>query len=287
MTVAPHFISHAPRDLAHWVGLFDPGQLPVLASTAEALELMRCNEETVDAHLIAEAIASDPLMTLKLLTHVAKLRRGREGGETETAIEALVMLGVPPFFAAFGAQETVEDRLGDHPGALEGFKQVLSRSRRAAQFAISFAVHRMDYDAPVIYEAALLHDIAELLLWLQAPALALQLAARQHADPQLRSAAVQHELLHVELAELEHALMLAWGLPALLVRITDDHARSVTSQMRNVQLAIRVARHSAQGWDNPALPDDLEDIGKLLNLAPEAAGRLVQGIDLDQAMLQT
>ena len=287
MTAAPHFISHAPRDLAHWVGLFDPGQLPVLASTAEALELMRCNEETVDAHLIAEAIASDPLMTMKLLTHVAKLRRGREGGETETVIEALVMLGVTPFFTAFSAQETVEDRLAAHPGALQGFRKVLSRSRRAAQFAISFAVHRMDYDAPVIYQAAMLHDFAELLLWLRAPALAQQLAERQHADPQLRSAAVQRELLHVELADLEHALMLAWCLPALLVHITDDSARNVSSQMRNVQLAIRVARHSAQGWDNPALPDDLEDIGQLLCIAPEAAGRLVQEIDLDQAILQS
>ena len=81
--------------------------------------------------------------------------------------------------------------------------------------------------------------------------------------------------------------MLAWCLPALLVHITDDSARNVSSQMRNVQLAIRVARHSAQGWDNPALPDDLEDIGQLLSIAPEAAGRLVQEIDLDQAILQS
>jgi hypothetical protein len=48
-----------------------------------------------------------------------------------------------------------------------------------------------------------------------------------------------------------------------------------------VQLAIRLARHSAQGWDNAALPDDLRDIGQLLNLSTDAAERLVREIDAE------
>ena len=39
-----------------------------------------------------------------------------------------------------------------------------------------------------------------------------------------------------------------------------EQAHADTPQRRNVRLAIRVARHSAMGWDNPALPDDLADI---------------------------
>ncbi len=273
------FITLAPRDLAAWVARFDHAALPVLAATAETLEELRPNEDAVDARLLAETIASDPLMTLKLLAHVAQLRRGREGSDTETATEALVMLGIPPFFRAFGPQPTAEDRLAEQPEALAGFQRVLTRSRRAARFAIGFAVHRMDHDAAVIHEAALLHDFAELLLWLQAPALALAIDRRKRDDPALRSAAVQRELLNIELDALEHALMTAWRLPALLVAITDEHARHLTPQMRNVQLAIRVARHSAEGWDNAALPDDLRDIGSLLNLAPEATARLLREID--------
>jgi hypothetical protein len=46
-----------------------------------------------------------------------------------------------------------------------------------------------------------------------------------------------------------------------------------------VQLAIRVARHSSQGWDNPALPDDAHDVAVLLNLSHEAAWRLLHDID--------
>jgi hypothetical protein len=280
MSNSPAFIHTAPRDLAQWARLFDPAQLPVLAATADELDALRLNEDAVDAHLLADVVSSDPLMTLKLLAHVAHLRRGRGGSDTETVTEALVMLGISPFFKAFGPQATtVEMQLAEQPAALAGFQDVLRRSRRAARFAIGFAVHRMDYDAPVIHEAALLHDFAELLLWLRAPALAQQLVLRQQADATLRSAAVQREVLHIELDELEHALMIAWRLPALLVQITDEHALSATLQMRNVQLAIRLARHSRQGWDNAALPDDLNDIATLLSISPEAAHRLVLEID--------
>jgi hypothetical protein len=88
-------------------------------------------------------------------------------------------------------------------------------------------------------------------------------------------------VLNVALDELAHALMLAWRLPALVVQITDEHAKQVTSSMRNVQLAIRVARHSANGWHNAALPDDYSDIGTLLNLLPGHVQHLLQDIDAD------
>ena len=277
----PPFLERALRDKAAWVAHFDHATLPVLTSTALALEELRANEDAVDAHMLAESIGNDPLMTLKLLAHVAHLRRGREGSEVETVTEALVMLGIPPFFRAFGAQETVDQRLAGHPEALDGFDTVLSRSHRAARFAIGFAVHRMDPDAAVIHEAALLHDFAELLLWLQAPALALQIRQQQACDATLRSVSVQQALLNVELGDLQHALMEAWRLPSLLVRITDDHAPAMTSQLRNVLLAIRVARHSAHGWDNAALPDDLREISELLLLSADATARLLQEIDAD------
>jgi hypothetical protein len=280
-------LTEAPADLAAWVRLFAYESLPVLASTAQTLEDLRAIEDSVDAHMLSEAFADDPLMTIKVLAHVAKMRAsrpsGREGSDTETVLESLVMLGISPFFSAFGPQATVEDQLSDQPLALEGFRGVLQRSRRAARFAMGFAVHRMDHDAPVIHDAALIHDFTELLLWLRAPALALQIQQRQLADPTLRSAAVQREVLNIELPRLEHALMVAWKLPKLLVQITDDHAPQVNAQMRNVQLALRVARHSALCWDNAALPDDVRELGELLTIHPEAAARLVREIDAEPA----
>ena len=44
-------------------------------------------------------------------------------------------------------------------------------------------------------------------------------------------------------------------------------------------LAIRVARHSAQGWDNAALPDDVNEIAHLLQLGIDPVWRLLQELD--------
>lgn len=274
----PAFITQPPRDLAAWARRFDLAALPVLERTADAIEAMRENQDAVDAHLIAETIDSDPLMTLKVLGHVAKLRSGREGGNIETATEALVMLGITPFFNTFDRQATVDDVLQDEPAALQGFRAVITRTRRAANFAMAFAVHRMDHDAAVIHEAALLHDFAEMLLWLHAPALALDIQQRQAIDPELRSADAQQAVLGIVLADLQQWLMRQWKLPELLVRITDQR-QADAAQVRNVLLAIRVARHSAAGWDNAALPDDVNEVADLLSLGVAPTWRLLRQID--------
>jgi HD-like signal output (HDOD) protein len=278
----PPLLSHPARDLAAWAALFDPAALPVLAETAAAIEEWRANEDAVDAHLLTETIVRDPLMTLKLFALVAKGQRRRgaddKRADAETVTAALVMLGIGPFFRSFGPQAVAEDWLAATPGALDGFRAVLHRCNRAAAFAMGFAAHRLDRDAAVLHEAALLHDFAELLLWLRAPVLAQAIAERQTAEPELRSAQVQRELLNIELPDLQHQLMLAWRLPALLVRIT-DHRQAGDPQVRNVLLAIRVARHSARGWDNPALPDDLLDVAELLQLGETPVRRLLLDID--------
>jgi HD-like signal output (HDOD) protein len=278
----PPLLNRPAADLAGWAALFDPAGLPVLAETASAIEEWRANEDAVDAHLLAETVVRDPLMTLKLFAQVAHSTRRRgaddERAAAETVTAALVMLGIGPFFRAFGPQPVAEDWLARYPGANAGFDAVLRRSHRAAGFAIGFAVHRMDHDAALLHEAALLHDFAELLLWLRAPALAQSIAERQAADPTLRSAQVQREVLNVELATLQHTLLRNWRLPELLVRLADErHADD--PQVRNVLLAIRVARHSARGWDNPALPDDVRDIAALLQMGEEPVRRLLRDID--------
>jgi len=273
----PPAITRALPDLGAWTAHFLAAPIPVLADTAESLESLRDNEDAVDAHLLSQSIGTDPLMTLKLLAHVATVRSQRCTTDPETVTAALVLLGIAPFFRAFGPQPTVDAHLCGQSAALQGLNAVIERAHRASAFALAFAVHRMDHDAPVIHAAALLHDFAEMLLWLHAPALALQIAERQRLDATLRSACVQRELLNIELPELQHALMRAWRLPELLVQITDaQHAD--TAQVRNVRLAVRVARHSATGWDNAALADDVRDIAALLNLSEEPTLRLLREI---------
>ena len=269
-----------PRDVDGWVRYFRQLEIPVLASTAAAIEEMRLIEDDVDARVISEVIGRDPLMTLKLLVFASTQGANRRLTDAETVVEALVLMGITPFFRTFGPQPTIEGHLAGHPEALAGLQQVLLRADRAARFAASFAIHRADHDAVVLHEAAQLHDFTEMLLWLHAPELALELQRRQRADSTLRSSTAQRDVLNAELNDIQHVLMQLWRLPEILVRITDDsHAEN--SQVRNVLLAIRLARHTMNGWDNPALPDDIRDIAGLLHLGIEPTRQLLLDIDSD------
>ncbi|MES2583314.1 MAG: HDOD domain-containing protein [Pseudomonadota bacterium] len=271
MAATPSRYLTAPlRDLDAWTRYFRDAQIPVLAGTSAALEVLRADEDNVDASMLGATIECDPLMSLKLLAHVASKRRADTATETESVTTSLVMTGISPFFRDFGLQPTVEDHLHDQPQALEGLRTLLHRADRAAQFAAGFAVHRGDTDVGVIRLAAFLHDFAEMLMWCHAPTLQLRMAQAQRSDPKLRSATVQLATLNMELDDLRQALMKLWHLPELLVRISDDR-HADTAIVRNVVLAVRLARHTTQGWDNPGVPDDIDDIAKLLNVSPPVA----------------
>lgn len=271
--------------LAAWLKALVDADIPVLSNTALALAELRQLEDskgTVDAHMIAHDLGSDPLLALKVLVHVSRYCTRLSVEPPETLTGAIVMQGIEPFFAAFSGSVTVDDWLGAHQGAQQGLMAVIRRSRRAAHFAYSFALHRQDEDAVIVHDAAMLHSFAEMLLWCHAPALAQRIADRLAADHTLRSSDVQREELGVVLGDLAQSLMRAWQLPSLLIRCTDDR-HTEHPQVRNVMLAVRLARHTQYGWDDPhavaALPDDVADIAQLLTLSPQAALRKIRDLD--------
>lgn len=265
-------------DVAAWTRHFRDAPIPVLRETVDAIEALRANEDRTDANSIGEMIGGDPLMTLKVLAY-ASAHRGRSVVTgVETVIAALVMMGIPPFFRAFADQVAVEDRLAAAPAALAGIERVLRRAHRGARFALAFAVHRTDPNAATIHAAALLHELAELLLWCHAPGLALRIRQMQDADPALRSSVAQQAVLHIELADLQQALVVAWQLPTLLSK-TGREPHTGNTGARTVDLAARLARHTAAGWDNAAVPDDIAEIAEFLNLSPATTVHLVMEID--------
>lgn len=265
-------------DLPAWVAHFRLAPIAVLRGTADAMERMRANEDRTDANSIGELIAGDPLMTLKVLAYASEQRGSRTATRAETVTSALVMMGISPFFEAFGPQQSIEEHLATDPAALDGLMRVMRRAHRGADFALGFAIHRTDPHAAAIHAAALLHEFAEMLLWLHAPELALQIQRHQNNDSSLRSTVAQKQVLNVELAELQAALVDAWSLPLLLTEIRED-LRTNHGGVRTVALGARLARHTATGWDNVAVPDDIAQIAELLNLSPQSALHLAQEIE--------
>lgn len=271
--------------LRAWTQAFADAEIPVLPGSVAELAQLRAIEEasgTMDAHTLAESFCNDPLMTLKVLVHVAKLCTRQNVEPPETLVGSIVMQGIGPFFRAFEKTPNILEGLRDTPEALSGLIKVITRARRASNFAMSFALHRQDEDVVVVQEAAMLHDFAEMLLWCHAPKLAIEMARRQKADHRVRSADIQNEVLGIELGDLGQSLMNHWHLPGLLIQATDDHNAN-HPKVRTVMLAVRLARHTQYGWQDQhaqaAVPDDITDIAQLLTLSNEAARRLVEGLD--------
>ncbi len=257
-----------PKDPAAWIGAFSLVEIPLLSHTAEELLRLRENEDRVVARDISRVVMKDPMLTLRLLRFLQARRRASATTDITTVEHALMMLGVSPFFRHFQGLPVVESVLAEHPQALQGLMRVVDRAHFAACYAADWAGVRHDHESDEVVVAALLHDMAEMLLWCFAPDLALRIQQITDAQPTMRSSAAQRMVLGFGVSELQLGLIAQWKLPDLLQSLMDDthasHPRAV-----NVLLAVDLARHSAKGWNDPALPDDYAAIASFLRLSEE------------------
>lgn len=262
-------ITQPLEDIEAWVKYLGQADLPVLRQTRKALADLSADQDNIAERELVATVLHDPLMTLKVLAYIEAHRRRSQTADITTIGRALMMLGISPFFRAFADLPEVEERLHERPQALLGLLKVVARSRKAAHYARDWAILRHDLDVDEITVAALLHDSAEMVLWCFAPDLLAQIRRLQQEDRSLRSRDAQRQVLGVTGRELQLALCRAWHLPQLLQSLMDDRNDS-HPRMRNVALAVNLARHAANGWDDPALPDDYREIGALLHQSPEA-----------------
>ena len=255
-------------DLDSWVIYFTDAQMPILRQTARRLEEARQDIDKVNGRDIAEIVLQDPLMAIRVLAYIQPFRGKHLRSDITTIANAVMMLGVEPFFTRFDTPVTIEAMLKNEPQALLGVLQVIRRVQRASKYAHDWAFERHDMNVEEVALAALLHDLAEILLWCFAPKLAIEIRDHQQADKTLRSASAQEQVLGIHLFDLQLALCTSWHLPELLKTLMDD-ANAHLPRVRNVTCAVNLARHSASSWDDAALPDDFTAIEDLLHINRE------------------
>jgi HD-like signal output (HDOD) protein len=242
--------------------------MPVLRQTVKQLASLRESADSVNAKRLAAVVLGDPLMTMKLIAHLQAIRHSSQNHDITTIDRAIMMLGVSPFFEAFSDAPTLEAMLGNQPAALIGALQVIARARKAAHLARDWAIARHDLDVDEITVAALLGEAPELMCWTFAPALMNRVKRLQAADRSLRSSVAFRAVFGVGKSDLQIGLINAWNMPVLLMTLLDaSHADN--PRVRNVRLANNFARHLANGWDDPALPDDIDEIERLLHIGRE------------------
>lgn len=259
-------------DLAAWVAFFSQANIPVLRHTEQQLASLRANANKSNARIISSVILHDPMMTLRVLAYIESRRNKSRNTDITTIERALMMIGMEPFFRDFQELPLIEDQLKPHPRAMLGLLKTINRTRKAVLFARDWAVYRHDLEVDEIIVATLLYDFAEILMWCFAPKLAVQVSEKLQADKTLRSVAVQTEVFSVPLHQIKLALAQTWHLPELLTQLMSQD-NSELPRVKNVKLAVDLARHSATGWEDAALPDDYKAIGELLRVSEEAVMR--------------
>jgi len=256
------------KGLEYWVAILSHADLPVLKQTARELTALREDDKRLTANSVAEVIARDPIMTVKLLRYLQKHKHKIQTAEIVQIEQALLMLGLGTFFNKIAPEPLAENMLKSHLIALPRMLRVVHRSHRASEYAKDWAVRLRDLHYEEVRIAALLHDIAEILMWCFAPDQMSEIREIRHKDRTLRSRDVQERVLGFNLIELQKELVVQWCLPQLLFTLMNDYG-SENPRVRNVVLAANLARHSARGWDDAALPDDYKEIGELLRMKPE------------------
>ena len=272
MTSTPQELTS--KDIHTWISFIRNAEIPVLKHTAREIARLKEDEENLSARAISTAVLNDPMMVFKVLSFSQNHRGKKQLQDLVQADQAILMMGITSFFTNLSPKVLVEDMLKTNLPALMHLLKLVRRAHQAAHFAADWATHLADLHAEEVRTAALLHDLSEMLMWCFSPDKMNAIYAMQHADKSLRSAAVQEEVLGFKLLDLQKELVEAFQLPPLLSKLMQDGASS-EQRVRNVTLAVNLARHSANGWDDAALPDDYTDIAELLRMDVAKVMRIV------------
>ncbi len=208
------------RKLSEWVDFLTTAEIPVLKQTARNLAILEQDEQHLSARSIAHAVKYDPLMTVKLLRYLQQHKHRNQGHDVVEVEQIVMMLGLETTLNKVSAKPLVEEILGrNNMSALVYLLKTAHRSNIASSYAFDWAVRLHDLHFEEIRVAALLHDIAEILMWCFAPNEMLQIRNLQKQDKTIRSATAQESIFGFTLNQLQLELAVTWKLPQLLITL--------------------------------------------------------------------
>ena len=267
-------------DIPKWIDFLAKTPIPVLKHTARDLERLKDDENRLSTREITSIVLNDPFMVFRVISF-AKQHQGRHQTQDLIQVEqAILMMGTDAFYRNLPASSLVEDQLQSDIPALTHLLRLIKRAHRAAYFASDWAAIHKDMHSEEVRIAALLHDFAEMLMWCFAPDKMNSIFEMQQADKTLRSKPLQEQILGFKLVDLQKELVEVFQLPPLLSKLMEDQDANEPRAI-NVALAVNLARHSANGWDDAALPDDYSDIADFLRVDVERA-RYIIGVPNDE-----
>lgn len=255
------------NDAIAWLKNLRKINIPVLKQTARELAKLKEDEDNLSARAISTVVLNDPFMVFKVLSYTNSHPGKHQVQDILEVEQAIIMLGTSNFFGHLSPDLLVDDRLKSNIPALTHLLKLIKRAHRAAYYAADWAALRKDLHSEEIWIAALLHDFAEMLMWCFAPEKMNIIFDMQKNDKSLRTKDVQQEILGFHTSDLQKELIKVYAMPPLLTQLmNDDGETEQDNRVKNVSLAVNLARHSANGWDDAALPDDYAAIAEFLHV---------------------
>lgn len=255
------------NDAIAWLKNLRKINIPVLKQTARELAKLKDDEDNLSARAISTVVLNDPFMVFKVLSYTNSHPGKHQVQDILEVEQAIIMLGTSNFFGHLSPDLLVDDRLKSNMSALTHLLKLIKRAHRAAYYAADWASLRKDLHSEEIWIAALLHDFAEMLMWCFAPEKMNIIFDMQKNDKSLRTKDVQQQILGFHTSDLQKELIKVYAMPPLLTQLmNDDGETEQDNRVKNVSLAVNLARHSANGWDDAALPDDYAAIADFLHV---------------------
>lgn len=257
-------------NLLSWLDTLEEAQLPALAHSAERLTQL-ARRDSASIPTLASVVEKDPGLTLALLRRTQALKKRRLESRVTTVAHALMLLGLTRA-REIAAEVPVLDGYVDDPALRARLLSLYARANHAAVQAYDWAELRLDIEPDEVQLAAQLRGLAELLLWLKAPAQMQEVEARSAGKPEREPA--ERAVFGFAFDELTAALAQRWGLPELLYdSLSPEHAGS--PRVMGIELASQLAYATENGWYNAGITALLERIAAYLHQEfPEAVARV-------------
>lgn len=247
------------RTLQEWVAILDQVDLPILQGTRESLESLERAGSDVSGAKVAGIVLPDPMLVLRTMRMANSGRGSRFAQPVLTVEHAVMMIGLSASFGRMLAASTVEAVLA--PDVRAGLFGVAARASHAAFQARDWAFRRLDMNAEEVYTAALLQELAAMLLWVSAPE---QMQALMGLYRRKAREEAEREVFGCTLDSLSLELARAWSLPPLIAAAQQPHECDTHVRPRLVSLARRLARNAESGWYEEALQEDIAGVADAL-----------------------
>ncbi len=234
--------------------------LPVFGHSVRSMLQLR-KEKSAQWKQYGDIILKDPgliLQTLKQLQQSSKKPRAQEIAGME---QAAMLLGLDQVQGLPGNSPRVEKVLQGQ--ALTGYQRATTRAFHAAYQAWDWAFIKHDTNPDEVLLSALMHDSAELALWVNAPERIHQLR-RLTLHDNMPAAEAQYIALGDSLEHFGRRLAEHWTLPQLVHESLRPEYNN-EPRVRGVILAVQLARQTEWGWYSPQVEATLEQIAEYLD----------------------